>query len=274
MIDARLTPARSDLAAASLKGKVKADRYVDGVRYQVKSGVSPLRETPSLSARLETELLRGEIFTVYDQVGGWAWGQCERDGYVGYVRNEDFGAEIVAPTHRVSVLRTILFPSADIKTQPTHFLSMNAKVSVVAVSGRFARLDAGAIASGHLVPLDHAVEDWVASAELFLHTPYLWGGKDSFGLDCSGLVQTALETRGIQAPRDADMQEEALGERLRGDARLQRGDLVFWDGHVAIVRNPEQLVHANAWHMMVAIEPIQAAFARIGAPRTLKRLGR
>lgn len=273
MIDPRLTPARSDLAAARLKGLVSADRYVDGATYQVKSGVSSLRETPSLSARLETQLLRGETFTIYDQVGGWAWGQSEQDGYVGYVRAEDFEAAIIAPTHRVSVLRTIVFPEPDIKSQPHALLSLNAKVSIRATHERLVELDRGGFAPAHhFAPLDARVDDWIASAERFLGAPYLWGGKDSFGLDCSGLVQTSLETGGILSPRDADMQEEALGTALSADAQLRRGDLVFWDGHVAIVRNERELVHANAFHMMTAIEPIEAAFKRIGTPRTLKRL--
>lgn len=274
MIDARLTPARSDLAAASLKGKVKADRFVEGVRYQVKSGVSPLRETPFLSARLETQLLRGEVFTVYDSVGGWAWGQSEHDGYVGYVRVEDFDIEIIAPTHRVIALRTIVFPTPNIKSQPHALLSVNAKVAIRATHERLVELDRGGFAPAHHVaPLDTRVDDWVASTERFLGAPYLWGGKDSFGLDCSGLVQTALETAGIHAPRDADMQEEALGETLSAGAKLKRGDLVFWDGHVAIVSNERELLHANAFHMMTAIEPMADAIARIGTPRTLKRLG-
>lgn len=273
MIDPRLTPARSDLAAAKLRGQVSADRYVDGVTYQVKSGVSCLRETPSLSARLETQLLRGETFTIYDSVGGWAWGQSEHDGYVGYVRVEDFDAQIIAPTHRVRVLRTIVFPEPNIKTQPHAFLSLNAKVALRGRHERLVELDSGGFAPAHhFAPLDARVDDWVETAESFLRTPYLWGGKDSFGLDCSGLVQTSLETAEIKSPRDADMQEEALGDALGADAPLERGDLVFWDGHVAIVRNERELVHANAFHMMVAIEPIAEAFARIGAPRTSKRL--
>lgn len=273
MIDPRLTPARSDLAAAKLKGQVSADRFVDGVTYQVKSGVSCLRETPSLSARLETQVLRGETFTIYDSVGGWAWGQSEHDGYVGYVRAEDFDAEIIRPTHRVTALRTIVFPKPDIKSQPHAFLSLNAKVAIRATHERLVELDRGGFAPAHhFAPLDARVDDWVASAERFLGAPYLWGGKDSFGLDCSGLVQTSLETAGIRSPRDADMQEEALGQALSADAELKRGDLVFWDGHVAIVRNTHELVHANAFHMMTAIEPIAEAFSRIGAPRTLKRL--
>lgn len=273
MNDARLTPARSDLAAAKLRGQVNADRFVDSVPYQVKSGVSPLRETPSLSARLETQLLRGEVFDIYDQVGAWAWGQSAQDGYVGYVRVEDFEAHVIAPTHRVSVLRTIVFPTPDVKSQPHQFLSLNAKLAVRALDGRFAALVQGGYAiAEHLVPITYRADDWVACAEWFVGAPYLWGGKDSLGLDCSGLVQTALETAGIAALRNADMQEATLGREIARDSALQRGDLVCWDGHVGIVRNADELLHANALHMMTAIEPLSDAFARIGPPRTIRRL--
>lgn len=272
MIDPRLTPARSDLAAAKLKGQVNADRFVEGVRKQMKNGVSPLREAPSHFARLETQVLLGETFDVYDERDGWAWGQNVRDGYVGYVETKDLSADVSAPTHRVGVLRTIVFPEPDVKSQPLLFLSLNAKVRVARVEGRFADIGAGYAIAEHLTPIDSAVGDWVASAELFLRVPYLWGGKDSLGLDCSGLVQTALETGGVSALRNADMQETSIGREIAADSALQRGDLVFWDGHVAIARNAEELVHANALHMMTAIEAAAEAFARIGPPRTFRRL--
>jgi cell wall-associated NlpC family hydrolase len=272
VIDPRLTPARSDLAAAKLKGQVNADRFVDGVRKQMTSGVSPLRETPSHFARLETQLLLGETFDVYDERDGWAWGQNIADGYVGYVEAKDLSADVIAPTHRVGVLRTIVFPEPDIKSTPLLFASLNAKVRVTRTEGRFAEIGGAYAIAQHLRPMNAFVSDWVASAELFLRVPYLWGGKDSLGLDCSGLVQTALETGGVNALRNADMQETSLGRDIPPDSTLQRGDLVFWDGHVAIARNESELLHANALHMMTAIEAVTAAFTRIGQPRTIKRL--
>ena len=106
--------------------------------------------------------------------------------------------------------------------------------------------------------------DFVAVAERFLGTPYLWGGKTALGLDCSGLVQVALTACGVSCPRDSDMQEEALGTAVAADpSALLRGDLIFWKGHVAIVRGPDSLLHANAHHMAVAIEPVAQAVARI-----------
>src|SRR5262249_19830033 len=95
-----------------------------------------------------------------------------------------------------------------------------------------------------------------------------WGGKTSLGIDCSGLLQISLQACGIPAPRDTDLQEQALGRAIEPDAafgNLRRGDLVFWPGHMAIVRDSETLVHAKPSPMLVAIDPIPGAIARIRA---------
>jgi cell wall-associated NlpC family hydrolase len=274
MNDPRLTPARSDVAAARLEGKVDAARFVEPRPRQVRVGASVLREAPSFVARLETQLLYGEVFDVYaDDEDGWVWGQARLDNYVGYARADSFDAEIHAPTHRVAMLRTLVFPEPDKKSQPPSPLSLNAKISVQApLENGFAPLSRGGwVYAAHLAPIDHVVRDWVASAELFVGQPYLWGGKDSSAVDCSGLVQSALETAGVKAPRDADMQEAVVGAEIARDSRLQRGDLVFWPGHVGLMHSPTHLLHANAFHMQTVIEPLADAVARIGAPRTIRR---
>lgn len=274
MIDPRLTPARGDVAAAKLQGQVAAKRYVEASPRQVKVGASVLREAPSFVARLETQLLYGELFDVYDEDdSGWAWGQAQLDGYVGYARAESLDADLHAPTHRVAVLRTLVFPEPDMKSQPPSPLSLNAKARVTGMENGFAGLSRGGwVWAQHLVPIGAKADDWVASAEMFAGLPYLWGGKDSSALDCSGLVQTALETAAIAAPRDADMQEAALGRELPQGAPLQRGDLVFWPGHVGIMRSSAELLHANGFHMQTAVEPLAQTVGRIGPPRTIKRL--
>lgn len=275
MNDPRLTPARDDLAAAKLKGKIDAERFVVGVPHQVKVGASVLREAPSFVARLETQLLYGEVLDVYDvDAEGWAWGQSKLDGYVGYARIESLDPDIHAPTHRVAVLRTLVFPEPDKKSQPPSPLSLNAKICVRGpIENGFAPLSRGGwVYAAHLAPIDARVSDWVRSAEMFVGLPYLWGGKDSSAVDCSGLVQSALETGGVNAPRDADMQEQAVGEAVAAGAPLQRGDLMFWAGHVGVMRSPTELLHANAFHMQTVIEPINEMIARVGAPRTVRRL--
>jgi cell wall-associated NlpC family hydrolase len=176
----------------------------------------------------------------------------------------------------VSALRTLAFPAADIKAPPLAGLPMGARLAVARQDDRFAVTASGwHLPAAHLTPLAATQPDFVAVAEQFLGSPYLWGGKTSLGLDCSALVQVALQATGLACPRDSDMQEQALGSRLAFDD-LRRGDLVFWKGHVAIVRDGTTLIHANAHHMAVAIEPVTEAVARIKAagsePSSVRRL--
>ena len=142
---------------------------------------------------------------------------------------------------------------------------MGAVVTIARQDERFAVTAAGwHIPILHLAPLKTKQPDFVAVAEQFFGAPYLWGGKTSLGIDCSGLVQVALQACGIACPRDSDMQEDALGKPVSLSA-LRRGDLVFWKGHVAIARDGATLIYANAHHMAVAIEPAAEAIARIKA---------
>lgn len=268
--DPRLTPARPDLAAAHLEGTVSAARYVAGELREVVEPQAPLRHEPSPDAALDTEALMGERVTVYETTAeGWAWGQLETDGYVGWLPAMALAAPGPPPTHKVAALRTLVFPGPSIKLPPTAALPLGARIAATHIQDRFAVMASGArLPVAHLAPLDHREEDYVAVAERFLGTPYLWGGKTSLGLDCSGLVQVALAACGIACPRDSDMQEKALGTQVSPAAdfsNLARGDLVFWKGHVAIVRDSATFVHANAFHMAVAIETIATAVARIRA---------
>ncbi|PZQ14397.1 MAG: peptidase P60 [Ancylobacter novellus] len=276
--DRRVTPARPDVAAARLKGKVEALRFAPGERRRVAVGHAGLRRAPGPSSSLETEVLFGEEITVYDELEGWAWGQLATDGYVGYLPSAALSEELgPGATHRVSALRTLLFPSPSIKAPPVDALSMGARLSVVDYEDRFAVLDTGAYAvAAHLKPLDDFEIDPVAVAERFVGAPYLWGGRTSLGLDCSALVQTALAACGIPAPRDSDMQEADLG-RAVALTEARRGDLVFWKGHVALVRDAGTLLHANAFAMAVAVEPTAAAVERIAKAgdevTSVRRLG-
>lgn len=262
--DRRLTPARPDVAAAHLKGKVEALRFAKGETRRVAVGHAGMRRAPSPDAMLETEALFGEEVVVYDELEGWAWVQARSDGYVGYVPSAALSEETgPGPTHRVSALRTLLFPAPSIKVPPVDALSMGARLSVVDYEERFAVLDTGAYAvAAHIRPLEAREADPVAVAERFLGAPYLWGGRTSLGLDCSALVQTALAACGLAAPRDSDMQEKALGRPV-DLAETRRGDLVFWKGHVAFVRDADTLIHANAYAMAVAVEGRAEALARI-----------
>ena len=268
--DPRVTPARADLAAKSLEGRIAARRYAEGREHEVVAPQAPLRQAPRPDAPLDTEALMGERVTVYEcNDEGWAWGQLQSDNYVGWLPQSALGPPAVAPTHKVTALRTFAFPGPSIKLPPVEALPFGARLAVARFEERMAVTTAGAyVPTAHLKPVNEYERDFVAVAERFLGVPYLWGGKTAFGLDCSGLVQVALAACGVACPRDSDMQEQALGEAVPAGANfsgLKRGDLVFWKGHVAIVRDGANFLHANAFHMAVAIEPIAGAIARIRA---------
>jgi cell wall-associated NlpC family hydrolase len=282
--DPRTTPARPDLAAQHLKGQVTAARFVAGTKLEVRDAQAPVRREPSPDALLDTEALHGERVTVYDENGeGWCWGQLGSDGYVGWIPANALRPPGPPPTHRVAALRTFVFPGRSIKAPPVDALSLGSRVAVRAAQRDDSRdltdLESGfCVPTRHLAPIESNEPDFVAVAERFVGVPYLWGGKTSLGIDCSGLVQIALTASGVACPRDSDMQEQALGAPLPTHdlAGLRRGDLIFWKGHVAIVRDERSIVHANAFHMAVAIEPAGEALRRIadaGSPvASIKRM--
>ncbi len=265
MTDPRLTPARRDLAATHLRGVVEAERFVEGRRRAIVWPNAPLRRRPAGAAPLETEALFGETALVYDERDGWAWLQLERDGYVGYLPAAALG-EPVAATHRVAVLRAHAYPGPSIKLPPLRAASLGACVAFERNEGDFLVAgDGGHYWARHLAPIDSTETDFVEVARKFLNAPYLWGGRTSEGIDCSGLVQTALRACGVPAPRDSDMMENGIGEPLPPGAPLRRGDLVFWRGHVGLMTDPETLLHANGYHMIVVEEDFATARQRIEA---------
>jgi cell wall-associated NlpC family hydrolase len=267
MDDPRLTPARSDLAAKYLEGKIKAARFVEGQELEVAAALAPLRERPSADVALLTQALKGERVTIYDRNGeGFAWGQLSSDGYVGWLPDRAIAKPAAEPTHKIIALRTFAFPGPSIKLPPAETLVMGARVTVIREDGAFAVTREGwYLPQQHLGSLDVRADDFVAVAEQFTGTPYLWGGKSGIGIDCSGLVQVSLNAAGTGCPRDSDMQQDGLGRALNAaeSGKLQRGDLIFWKGHVAIVRDADTIVHANAHHMMTVIENTSDAVARI-----------
>jgi cell wall-associated NlpC family hydrolase len=276
VLDRRLTPARPDLAAATLRGFVEAARFVEGVRRRVVVGAAPLRRAPSPAASLETEALYGESVTVYEEREGWAWAQLERDGYVGFLPVSALGAPD-EPTHRLIAPRSFAYPGPSIKLPPVFALSLGARLRIDRMERDFGVTGDGLhVYARHLAPIDAKESDFVAVAERFLEVPYLWGGRTSQGIDCSGLVQTALAEAGRTAPRDSDMMEASLGAPVTFDETLgglRRGDLVFWKGHVAIMRDEKALLHANGWHMKVVSEPLAEARKRTSDPITsIRRL--
>jgi cell wall-associated NlpC family hydrolase len=280
ILDRRLHAFRPDLADEALKGSVEAQNFVRGEPSRIAVPVAQLRPAPDLARGIDTELLFGETVRVFHRADGFAWVQADQDGYVGYLPETMLGMPAEA-THRITVPRTFVYPEAELRKPPQAMLSMGSRVTVVGEAETrgtryFMLADGGAVIARHCLSVSEVVgDDYVAVAERFVETPYLWGGRSGFGIDCSGLVQLALLMVGEPAPRDSDMQAR-IGTAIARE-ELRRGDLVFWKGHVGIMEDEETLLHANGHTMTVARENFVAAVDRIGwlyeQPTGYRRLG-
>ncbi|WP_333807311.1 C40 family peptidase [Phenylobacterium sp.] len=273
--DPRLTLARPDLAAGVLEGRLDARRFERPRRMQVAVPAASIRRAPRPDAEQLDQILLGERFDVLETRDGFAWGQAVRDGYVGHVAFGALAPEGPPPTHWVRVPLTYGFEAPSIKSRPTGPISLNSLVTVTAREGPLALCDAGFwVPESHLAPLGDVADDPAAIAEAHLGAAYLWGGREGCGIDCSGLVLQSLLACGRACPRDSDLQQ-ALGAPVAA-ADLDRGDLVFWKGHVAILLDGARIIHANAHHMAVAQEPLREAVERIrksggGEPTAYRR---
>ena len=258
--DPRLNACRPDLAAETLRGKVEAASFTTGETRQVHRASLYLRQAPTPDSGIVSELLFGETVRVFEDKDGWSWLQNETDDYVGYAQSDGLSADSHSPTHSVAALRTWVYPRADLKSPPRDLLSMNSPVSVDHADGPYSRLTGGGwVWSAHLALKDSFETDHAAVALRFLGTPYLWGGRTSLGLDCSGLVQMALARCGKRVLRDSDMQEAASGAPVPFDGDfsvLRHGDQVIWPGHCGFWLDEARFVHANATDMMVSVGPL------------------
>ncbi|WKL57895.1 NlpC/P60 family protein [Asticcacaulis sp. ZE23SCel15] len=279
--DPRLTPYKDGVAEIALQGVITAARYVVGELLTCNVTSAAMSDEPGAHAEQSNQILFGERFKVIERKHDYVWGQSMRDGYVGYVHAGAFTSDWHLPTHFVSTLRTFVFADTSIKSAIKKILSLNSLVSVTREEGKFSFInDLGWVYTAHLSGFDRFADDYVDVAETFLHAPYQWGGRESIGVDCSGLVQQAIYATGRSCPRDTYMQAAELGDVIEigpDFGGLERGDLVFWKGHVAIMMDAETIIHANAFHMKTAIKSLKDAVARIeasgnGLPTVFRRL--
>jgi cell wall-associated NlpC family hydrolase len=236
--------------------------------------VVDVREQPdneALRGKLESQLQYGEIFIAEEDAGDWLKGRCAHDGYPGYVEKKYLTREFSAATHVVTAQRSDVYRDASIKSPIRRTLGMGAQLTVVEMGEKFAKLDDGThIYARHITPVS-AKEDFVSVAEKLLETPYVWGGRGGLGTDCSGLVQLSLARQGIAAPRDTEDQEKTIGKDVTQDAR-RRGDLVYFPGHVGIMVDAENILHANAFHMKTCVEKLDAVTKRSGGITAVRRI--
>jgi hypothetical protein len=260
-LDRRIHAARGDLADLSLAGTLFSAHYARAVALTCVAAGAPLLSSTAPTADAVSELLRGETFHALDVTTDWAWGFCGHDGYVGYVRRDALDA-LETATHRVTALSAPLFGAADIKAPIVDYWPRGAQVAGE-VEGDFLACADGWLHMRHVAPVEAMADDWVAVAQSYLGLPYVWGGRGHRGVDCSGLVQVALASAGIAAPRDTDLQCEGIGSPIDNDAKLQRGDILFFPGHVGIMVDGATLLHANAHWMAVVEEPLADVVARL-----------
>lgn len=267
-LDKRRHVFRDDLADVALQGRVSVRDFVSSTDARISAPATTIHRSPAEDAMQISQALFGEDVAVFERANGWAWIKSMQDGYVGYVVESALTTTVPDITHHVSAHATVLYPKANLKTVPAVVLPLNAKLSVVDQNGDYLELATGGfVFAAHASTITKNAADFVSVAERFVHVPYLWGGKTAAGLDCSGLVQASLHAAGMTCPRDADLQEEELGTKLLVNdlGGLKRGDLVFWEGHVGIMSDDKQLLHANGHHMTVVIEPLREAVERIAA---------
>lgn len=275
VLDRRLNAYRPDLADAALQGAVTAENFSTGELMRVQAPVVDLRSQPRMDSGPQTQLIFGDEVRVFEDADGWSWVKSLRDGYVGYVSSAALDKPGPAPTHMVCVPRSFVYPGPDMRLPITNTLSLGSRICIVGTAetrGKPYLITASgeALIADHLIPIGTPIDQWagdyVSVAETMIYTPYLWGGLSGFGIDCSGLVQLSMLAAGREVLRDSDMQERSLGEIITPDAdysNLQRGDLVFWKGHVAIMVSPDMMIHANGHTMQVTLEPLKDAIARI-----------
>ena len=266
-LDPRTTLARKDLADTALKARVRAERYAPIKSKVVSTGIVDVKKTPNNSAPLLTQAFFGEEVSMLDEANGWAFCQLNSDGYVGFLKSEHLSTHGLQPSHSVAVPLSHVYPKPDVRAPIGMAIPFGAQVTISegVEEKRFSEVRGlGWIYKRHLKPLGSLNADYLQTAAMFLHAPYVWGGKTALGLDCSALVQLALNYAGKDCPRDTDQQLEMLGRSVGANiSACEKGDLVFFPGHVGFMLDKMRLLHANATYMRVTLDKLESVVSRL-----------
>jgi len=222
-----------------------------------------MRLEPDEKENLETECLFGESVEILDTHDEWVFCKLLTDNYLGWIRKDCLGF-LQNPTHRVLNLRTNIFSNKDIKSNCIHYLSLGSKIHIHKIEDDWATIflsdrhdvKIAYVPNKHIVSIKHKVKDWVTVAEQFIGAPYKWGGRDTVGLDCSALLQLAYQTKGEILPRNTSDQVNLDKPYITIIDKLKRGCVIFWKGHVGIMVDRFNCIHANAYHMKTVTEPL------------------
>ena len=228
-----------------------------------------MKSEPTEISTLETECLFGETVEILDESSDWVYCKLNTDNYHGWVKKEGLG-KTKNPTHRVITNRSFVYADKNPKSNCLLYLPLGAQLVIDNIQSEWAeisfcknKIQVGYVPSKHIVSLDHRVKDWVAIAELSIGTPYKWGGRDTIGIDCSALLQLSYQTYGEDIPRNTSQQVKLKKKHIRDVDDLKRGCVVFWKGHVGIMIDKFNCIHANAFHMQTKIEPLNQIINRI-----------